>query len=155
MVLRWQMFHGGPFQLIGIITRLMATIGVIGLSGMKFGTNDEWRIYCRGKRMASPLHRVTGAPNWKGWRLGEKSQTVSRLSLKKATDPWGPFICAIHVWSWSVFFLSWLFAWYNLPSIAVYFSCHDVYFFSVCRWWPSSDDCSMRLIVIFCKYIIC
>jgi hypothetical protein len=63
MVLRWQMFHGGPFPLIGIISRLMATIGVIGLSGMKFGTNNEWTTYCQGKRKAAHLRRVTGAPN--------------------------------------------------------------------------------------------
>ena len=91
MALKWQMFHGGPFPLIGIILRLMATIGVIGLSGMKFGTNNEWTTYCQRKRKASHLRRVTGAPNWKGRRLGDKSQTLSRMSRKKATDSWGSF----------------------------------------------------------------
>ena len=45
MVLNCQMFLGGLLLSIGITTRPMASIGDTGLSGMKFGTKNEWQTF--------------------------------------------------------------------------------------------------------------
>ena len=41
MALRCRKFRGGQLPRIGITTTPMALIGGTGLSGMKFGTNNE------------------------------------------------------------------------------------------------------------------
>ena len=80
MALRCRKFHGGRLPRIGITARPMATIGGIGLSGMKPGTKNEWTISCRAIELAFRSRRVSGGLNWKGRGHGEKLRSVLRMN---------------------------------------------------------------------------
>ena len=82
MALRCWKFLGGRLQCIGITTTPMASIWETGLSGMKFGTKDEWRIYCWAIKLVFRTRKVTGGLNWKGQRHGEKLWSMSRANQR-------------------------------------------------------------------------
>ena len=63
MVLNCQMFLGGLLLFIGITTMPTASIGGTGLSGMKFGTKNEWQTFFQLKGMVFHLHNLPGRPN--------------------------------------------------------------------------------------------